>query len=100
MSTPGIIRDAISSQFKELFGTQTVNGRQVNVEETIATLTRELRPHIAAALNARRELLSSAGEVHQKYGWPQWEDRFEDPVSGKQWTQRQIVQGMIDNFLG
>ncbi|MGH7422797.1 MAG: malate synthase, partial [Candidatus Methylomirabilales bacterium] len=29
-----------------------------------------------------------------------WDDTFDDPVTGKPWTFRQIVQGMIDNFLG
>ena len=52
-----MIREDILQQFPELFGTKKVNGRDVNVEETIATLTRELRPAIAEALNARRALL-------------------------------------------
>ena len=42
-----MIREDILQQFPELFGTKKVNGREVNVEETIATLTRELRPAIA-----------------------------------------------------
>ena len=29
-----------------------------------------------------------------------WEETFDDPVTGRSWTFRQIVQGMIDNFLG
>jgi malate synthase len=29
-----------------------------------------------------------------------WDDAFEDPVSGRPWTFRQIVQGMIDNAAG
>ena len=77
-----------------------MNGREVEVEETIATLTRELRPEIAAALTARRELLASPAPVRSKYAWPGWDETFEDPVSGKPWTFRQIVQGLVDNFLG
>ena len=45
-----MIREDILQQFPELFGTKQLNGREVNVEEAIATLTRELRPAIAAAL--------------------------------------------------
>ena len=45
-----MIREDILQQFPELFGTKKVNGREVNVEETLATLTRELRPAIAEAL--------------------------------------------------
>jgi malate synthase len=95
-----MIREDILQQFPELFGSKNINGRQVNVEETLATLTRELRPAIAEALSARRALLESAEPVRSKYGWPAWEERFDDPVTGRSWTFRQIVQGMIDNFLG
>jgi len=94
-----MIRQDIVQQFPELFGTKNINGREVNVEETIATLTRELRPAIAEALNARRTLLADPQPVRTKYAWPDWEKSYADPVSGEAWTFRQIVQGMIDNFL-
>ncbi len=93
-------RDAMVEGFPDLFGTKKVNGRDVNVEETIAALTRELEPEIAAVLNARRRLLESSAPVREKYAWPRWDDAYEDQVSGKAWTFRQIVQGLIDNFLG
>src|SRR5215467_4632060 len=95
-----MVRSDILQKFPELFGARKVNGRDVNVEGAITALTRELRPAIAAALSARRELLASPEPVREKYGWPQPDQKFEDPVTGKPWTQRQIVQGMIDNFLG
>jgi malate synthase len=95
-----MIRNDILQKFPDLFGTKNVNGRDVNIEDAIATLTRELRPAIAAALSARRELLASPAPVREKYGWPKWDQKFEDPATGQFWTWRQIVQGMIDNFLG
>ena len=95
-----MIREDILQQFPELFGSKNINGRQVSVEETITTLTRELRPAIAQALSARRALLQSAEPVRTKYGRPAWEEAFDDPVTGRSWTFRQIVQGMIDNFVG
>jgi len=95
-----MVRKDILEKFPELFGSKTVNGRQVNVEEAITNLTRELRPEIAAALSARRETLESSAPVREKYGWPKWDENFNDPVTGDSWTYRQIVQGMIDNFLG
>jgi len=95
-----MIREDILQKFPDLFGTKQVNGREVNIEQTITTLTRELGPEIAAALNARRELLASPAPVRNKYAWPKWDEAFEDPVSGQPWTFRQIVQGMVDNFLG
>jgi malate synthase len=94
-----VVREDVLRSFPELFGSKTVNGRNVNVEQVIAQLTRELRPAIAAALNERRALLNSPEPVRKKYGWPDWNSKFED-ATGKSWTFRQIVQGMIDNFLG
>ena len=95
-----MIRNDILQKFPELFGPKKVNGRDVNIEDAITTLTRELRPDIAAALSARRAMLQSLAPVREKYGWPKWETKFQDPVTGQSWTQRQIAQGMIDNFLG
>jgi malate synthase len=95
-----MIREDILKKFPDLFGTKKVNGRDVDVEQAIATLTRELEPEIAAALNARRALLQSPAPVREKYAWPKWDDAYEDPVSGRPWTFRQIVQGLIDNARG
>src|SRR3954452_16587006 len=95
-----MIREDILQTFPDLFGNKQVNGRELNVEETITALTRELRPAIATALNVRREILSSPRPVREKYGWPKWDEKIDDPVSGKPWTFRQIVEGMIDNFVG
>ena len=95
-----MIREDILAKFPDIFKAKKVKGREVNLQPTIAALTRELTPEIAAALTARRELLQSPEPVRKKYAWPKWDDTFEDPVAGKPWTFRQIVQGMIDNFLG
>src|SRR5437879_12156505 len=95
-----MIREDILQKFPELFGTKTVNGRTVNIEEAISKFARELGPEVAAALTARRKLLESPTSVREKYGWPKWDDSFEDPVTGRQRAFRQIVQGLIDNFLG
>ena len=95
-----IIREDILQSFPRLFGTKTINGRKVNVEQEIAALVQELHPEIAAALTARQSLLHSPAPVREKYAWPKWNDTFEDPVTEQFWTYRQIVQGLIDNFLG
>ncbi len=95
-----MIRHDVLQGFPELFASRKVNGRDVDVEGTIAVLTRELRPAIATALTARQRLLRSPEPVRTRYAWPRWDETFEDPVSGKAWTFRLIVQGLIDNFLG
>jgi malate synthase len=94
-----VIREDILQDFPGLFGIKAINGREINVEQEIAALARELHPEIAAALTARRALLRSPAPVREKYGWPKWDDTFEDPVTGQSWTYRQIIQGLIDNFL-
>jgi malate synthase len=94
-----MVREDIAQRFPDLFGKKKVGGREVEVEETIAVLTRELNPAIARALSARRALLQSTAPVREKYSWPKWEEKFEDPVSGKQVSFREIVQGLLDNFL-
>jgi malate synthase len=71
-----MIREDILQRFPELFGTRRINGRTVNVEETIATLARDLGPDIAAALGARGALLQSPAAVREKYAWPNWDDTF------------------------
>jgi malate synthase len=95
-----MIRSDLLERFPDLFGKQQVNGREVDVDETIAALTRELEPEIASALSARRALLQSPAPVAEKYGWPGWEEMVQDPVGGRTWTYRQIVTGLVDNFLG
>ncbi len=95
-----MIRDDILKKFPDLFGKKKVNGRDVDVDQTIETLTRELEPEIVAALTARRQLLQSRAPAAERYAWPRWDDAYEDPVSGQRWTFRQIVQGLVDNALG
>jgi len=95
-----MIRADLLKNFPELFGKKRVNGRELDVDEVISTLTRELRPAIAAALTSRRELLASSAPVTQRFGWLGWSERLEDPVTGGTWTFREVVQGLIDNFLG
>ena len=95
-----VIREDILQSFPKLFGTKTVNGRTIEVEQEIAAVAEELHPEIAAALSARRSLLNSPEPVRRKYAWPKWEDTFEDPVTRQFWTYRHVIQGLIDNFLG
>jgi malate synthase len=95
-----MIRQDILQAFPELFGRKRVNGRDLDVDDTITRLSREIEPAIAEALAARRAILQSPAPVAEKYAWPRWDEAFEDPISGKRWTFRQIVQGLVDNFQG
>jgi malate synthase len=95
-----MIRADLKQRFPELFGPQRVNGRQLDPDEVIQAITRELEPELEAVLAARAALLRSPAPVAEKYAWPDWDEAFEDPVRGGRWTYRQIVQGLVDNFLG
>ena len=95
-----MIDEQIQGRFPELFGVRTINGRSLDVEETVTDLTRELRPMIAAALAARRTILESPAPTREKYAWPAWDEAFDDPVTGTRWTFLEIVEGLIDNALG
>ncbi|MCM2333112.1 MAG: malate synthase, partial [Anaeromyxobacteraceae bacterium] len=100
MPGPAVVRADVLQRFPGLFGAKRANGREVHVERTIAELTRELTPELEAVLSARRALLTSAEPVTVRYRWPAWDEPFDDAVTGKPWTFRQIVQGLVDNFLG
>ena len=95
-----MVDEKILQRFPELFGVRTINGRSIDVEETITAVTRELRPGIAAALTARRTILESPAPAREKYAWPAGDEAFDDPVTGTRWTFQHIVQGLIDNALG
>lgn len=93
------IEETILHQFSELFGDKLINDKKINVEETIALLSSELDKSIEEVLNSRREMLNSKVQVKQKYGFPNWDKKFEDPINGELRSFEQIVQGLIDNFM-
>jgi malate synthase len=94
------VRRDVAMRYTHLFGEKLVNGRQVSVEEAIALLYLEVKDLWAKALRLRRGLLDSGDPVRKRYALPGWEEVYEDPVSGSRRTFREIVQGLIDNFLG
>lgn len=87
------------AQYAEIFGDREINGRRINIEQLIAELSEEFGPEIARVLNARREWLELRVPVNEKCAFPRWDDEFRD-AEGNTRTFREIVQGLIDNFLG
>ncbi|PSN97208.1 hypothetical protein B9Q11_04710 [Candidatus Marsarchaeota G2 archaeon ECH_B_SAG-F08] len=86
------INERVLKSFPQLFSQ--------SVEQVIETLSRELEPLIEKALKQRRALLDSKQSVEKRYAFPSWDEVFEDPVFGTKRSFREIVQGLIDNFLG
>ncbi|MGC8994403.1 MAG: malate synthase [Pyrobaculum sp.] len=93
------INPAVLREYGELFGKKVVNGRVVVVEEFLEELVREFRGEIDRVIRARREWLSDPRPVREKAAFPRWDDKFTD-ADGNVKTFREIVQGLIDNFLG
>lgn len=92
-----VIRAA--EEYRELFGPKEVNGRRIVVEELIAEVARKIGPEIDKVLEGRRRWLEDGRPLSEKGAFPGWGEVFTD-ADGNRRTFREIVQGMIDNFLG
>ncbi|MDG6905913.1 MAG: malate synthase, partial [Nitrososphaerota archaeon] len=99
-SVRALVRDDVAKMFPELFGTREIANRKLNVEELIGLLQTELGSDLEKVLAERHRLLEAKIPTREKYTLPKWDDAYEDPVSGKFRTFREITQGLIDNFLG
>jgi malate synthase len=88
----------VKDEYSELFGVKVVNGRRVVVEELIEKITRAVRPDISRALNSRRMWLEDKRPLAEKGAFPSWDRVFRD-ADGDSKNFREIVQGLIDNFL-
>ncbi len=83
----------------DLLGDVRVNGRIVNVMGLIEELVRVFGPEVDRVVSARREWLERREPVRVKGAFPRWDQVFVD-ADGNVRTFREIVQGLIDNFLG
>ncbi|AKT34118.1 malate synthase [Pyrobaculum sp. WP30] len=92
------ISQKVLREFNDLLGEKVVNGRKVVVEELIEEMARRFQGEISKAVRARREWLEDRRPVREKAAFPQWGDKFVD-ADGNVRTFREIVQGLIDNFL-
>jgi len=93
------INPVVLKEYGDLLGEIVVNGRRVSVEGLIEELTRISRPEINEAIRARREWLERRESVRIKGAFPRWDEEFID-ADGNVRTFKEIVQGLIDNFLG
>ena len=95
-----MIREDILQQFPELFGTKKVKRpRGQRRRDDCDAHTRIASGHRRGPECPSRASRENEAPVRTKYAWPNWDESFEDPLSGKPWTFRNIVQGLIDNFL-
>jgi malate synthase len=98
-SSSATVRPDILQKYSDLFGTKTVNGRQVNVEELIARLTRSTRGEFASLMQARHQLHNRVAHRQGQYDFLDAATQVSDP-DGHRATVGDIRQGMLDGFFG
>src|SRR5258706_11299480 len=93
------IRPDIFSKHQSLFGNKAVNGRTVNVEDLVSTLTRETREEFRTLLGARHAFQDQVGRRERAYGFLTPDAKITD-ADGHAASVRDIRQGMLDGFFG
>jgi malate synthase len=97
-SSSASVRADILQKYPELFGTKTIDGRKVNVEELIARLTRATRDEFAALMQARHQLHARIARHQGEYDFLEATTQISDP-DGNRATVADIRQGMLDGFF-
>ena len=98
-SSSASVRADIFQKYSDLFGTKTIDGRQVNVEELIARLTRATRDQFASLMQARHQLHDRIAHRQGQYDFLDPSTQVSDP-EGNRATVADIRQGMLDGFFG
>jgi malate synthase len=98
-SSSAAVRADILQKYSDLFGTKTVNGRQVNVEELIARLTRSTRGDFASLMQARHQLHDRIAHSQGQYDFLEAGTQISD-ADGNRASVGDIRQGMLDGFFG
>ena len=99
MSSSAVVRQDILQTYPDLFGTQTVEGRAVNVEALIGRLTGETRATLGHLLKARHAFQARVVRKEARYDFLDPGLTIGDP-DGNQPSVADIRQGMIDGFFG
>jgi malate synthase len=99
MKTTAVVRPDIAAKYAELFGSQSVNGRSINVEDTIARLTEDTLDAFHEILKERHALQARVIRDETRYGFVDGSVVVSDP-DGHSATVAAIRQGMLDRFFG
>ena len=89
------VRADLLQNYSERFGTRTIAGRKVNVEELVAQLTRDTRDEFAALMSARHELHGRVASKQLQYDFIDPHVTVTDP-DGNRATVADIRQGMLE----
>ncbi len=93
------VEPGIAAKYKDIFGVQTINGRKLIVEQTIADLTRKFSADFDRVLAARSAFRDQVADGSAEYGFAD-PDAVMTDADGRILTVAQIRQGMVDHMLG
>jgi len=99
MSSRLKISEKVYQKNMDLFGEKKINGKIISVEKLIEDLTEEFSEDIRKIINYRRKWFETQEPVTAKGSFPSFDELFID-ADGNKRTLKEIIQGMIDNFLG
>jgi malate synthase len=99
MPTELDIRQEISTNYADLLGTKTVNGRAVDVQALIARLAAETREEFHRVLAARHAFHMRVARHEAEYDFLSGRELISDP-DGHRASVSDIRQGMLDGFFG
>jgi len=97
-ASPASVRADLLQNYSELFGTKTIDGRKVNVEELVAQFTRDTRDEFAVLMKARHELHGRVASKQLQYDFLDPHVTVTDPDDNRA-TVADIRQGMLDAFF-
>jgi hypothetical protein len=99
MKATAVIRPDIAANYAEIFGTKSIDGRSVNVEETIARLTEQTSGIFRQILEARQAFQARVVRNEATYDFVDGSVIVGD-ANGHTASVADIRQGMLDRFFG
>ncbi len=99
MKATAVIRPDIAANYAEIFGTKSIDGRSVNVEETIARLTEQTSGIFRQILEARQAFQARVVRNEATYDFVDGSVIISD-ANGHTASVADIRQGMLDRFFG
>ena len=92
------IRPDIREQYGSLFGSKTINGRSLVVEDVIAELTQAIAGELPQLLAERHAFQERVARGETSYGFLPGDTQVTD-ADGRQSTVAAIRQGLLDGFF-
>ena len=99
MKATAVIRPDIAANYAEIFGTKSIDGRSVNVEDTIARLMEQTSDAFREILETRQAFQARVVRNEAAYDFVDGSVIVSD-ANGHSASVADIRQGMLDRFFG